>query len=183
MARESMAHLIDVVRQMTGTAEAPYTALVTDAQIEACLDQTESYYNLMPLTPVERIGPGGKIVYNQFRAPMGDWEADAVIQTPHTWAYVEPVMADWVIGRWDMAESRPEGLYISGKTYDRFMAAALVCETILASRELYTFTFSSGGESFNREALRRHYLEQAKLYRSQAHPLITDLVRSDLFGT
>ena len=181
--RTTMAHLIAQVRQMTNTkVGSAYAGLVTDSEVQRCLDDTRTLLSLYELSPVERIAPGGAITRVQWECPWGDWEDTVLLQSGSGWTALTPTVSDLMTGSWTLATSQTSSVYLSGVSYDRYEAAASVLDTVMASGELYTFNFGSGGEQFSRETIRRNYQEQAKTYRQMARPRITQIVRADDTG-
>lgn len=138
MARSSMASLITQVRLMVAD---PYgsTAVMTDDQVQACLDQHRNDERYVQMRPVDRIAAGGAVTYVEFWAPasMTWWESDAAL-VDGSFNTVTPTTSDYVNGRWVFAadQSSVMPLHLSGQWYDVYGAAADACQVIAASVSL-----------------------------------------------
>lgn len=178
MLRPTMMAIILRTRAMIGTPD-PARVTLTDEDVQTALDQHRSDINLCPLRPHETVAEGGKVYYYTFYAPFEDWEGGVKLQTSSTWSMLTPTEEDLQIGRWVFADNQLSPVFITGRTYDRYAAAADLCERMAATM-LTTFDFSAGNGSFSRSQVRQNYLEQAKLYRSQARPRLVQQYRGDV---
>lgn len=175
MSRTGMADLIQRVRSLTFAGTAEYslgTANYWDAdQIEQVLDRHRMDIVREPLMSEERYDSAGSVSYNIFHSGFSHLESgtalfieDAVGDDRGTATY----SGDYQRGVFTFADNQHgTALYLTGRTYDPFGAAAEVLESWAAS-EARSFDFSADGQSFNRSQKAQGLREQARILRKRA---------------
>ena len=191
--RTTLADLITAVRLLINdpsdpTATPPVVAKFTDQQLQDALDHQRIDINYLELSTKPEILPGGTVVWFDYYALAGtqkltDWEADEVLQGYPNFAVLTPITSDELTGHWtfDLTTSqygqRPP-VYIRGKSFDRFAAAAELLEDWAAQLTL-EFTFSSNSQRFMLEQQSANLLRQADRYKLKARPRTLQLTRAD----
>lgn len=176
--RESLGELVARVRVLIGdTGDTP---VFEDADIAAALDtwRTDMHYAQLTPTPVWT-GPIAE--YFVYTAPLTDWEADAVLYDSSNSA-LTPLYSDLQAGRWEFAENTPPPVYIVGKSYDVYAAAADMLEA-WAARVALDFDFSADGGQFSRSQKRGALMAVAEQYRRRSRPRCCVMVHKDINTT
>jgi hypothetical protein len=172
MSRTSMAVLITRVRFMVGDpliAGTPVTSTFTDDQIQDALDHHRTDVIQLRLIPRATLTTTGA-QWKDYQAPCGFWEDDVVIVDP-TFNAVTPATSDELTGHWTFTVSTLPNLYITGKAYDMYGAAAEILEAWSGIvRAEGDFDFSEDGQSFSRSQKGRGLDAQAAEYRRKALP-------------
>lgn len=177
MPRSSMATLISRTRDLIGDP-AGASAVWTDDQIQGYLDQYREDVIELDLDAVPFHAPGGALSYKQFFANRGDWEDDDVL-TDVTFTTVTPDSKDTRVGVWNFNTGRTNAiLYLTGKSYDLYRAAAELCEAWAAKVKL-DFDFETDGQKFSRAQKAEALLELAKTYRRKRRVGKGKLIRTD----
>lgn len=180
--RSSMFHLIDHVRGLIADP-ASTTQVFADLEIQDELDRTRLYIRTMPLMPspsIEPTGTGsGQVVHKEFFASLGVWENDAILQQGTDWTTVTPASADLIRGVWTFATDMTVALYVTGKLYDAYGAAASLLE-MWAGRFKLQYDALSDDQEFMRSQKQKQLLMQAQAYRRRSRPLTVRQNRSDL---
>lgn len=196
--RASMSHLIAEVRKMIGDP-ASVNQQFADQDIQ---DKLEEYRDdvrmeVLQIAPsiVNTASTGNQPVtifadyYSRFQA----WESDAVLQANNTttgasWVVVTPVVSEWLVGHWQFesdvfttgtAPGQYPPVFITGKVYDRWVAAADLLEYWAATLTC-AYDFATDGQSFKRSQMMDAKLRLAALYRKKAKPRVAKMVRSDV---
>jgi len=160
--RSSMAHLIAYVRQLIGDTSG---AQFTDDAVQEALDLYREEVSREELTAVPRI-IGGTVEYHRFTSYRGFWESDAEI-TDAAGAVVVPDVVNWLTGVFEFTASRQPPLFIHGKRYDVYGAAAEMLEQ-WASALAREYDFSTDGDTFRRSQQAEALLRQAAQYRTRS---------------
>lgn len=184
-ARVTMAALITAVRVLINDPANPddSAALFKDQQIQDALDHTREDVNYLDLAPKQSIQAGGTVVWLDYYAMigsvgLGDWEADAVLQGYPNFAVLTPATSDYLVGHWTFTVTQRPPVFIVGKNYDRFAAAAEILED-WASQLKLGFSFSSDSQKFNVKEQSDNILQLADRYKQRARPRMLQMVRSD----
>ena len=188
--RATMVALIARVKQLLGPCADDS---LTDADIQDALDRSRLRVNLLRLTPIDTVMPGGQVRYYEFSAPFQDWELGYRIQASgnqasgvtlgdgSAWQTVTPSDAYDLDGRWVFSDYFYCDLFISGYSHDPYAAAAELLDT-LAATQARTFSFTTGGQTFNKGQILSNYQQLAQLMRRKARPISADMVRGDSWG-
>jgi len=188
--RATMQALIARVKQLLGPCADDS---LSDADIQDALDRHRLKANLLRLQPLDTVIPGGQVRYYEFTAPLTDWERGYTIQASgnqasgitlgdgSAWQAVTPSVANDLEGRWRFADYFFCDLFITGYSYDVYAAAAS-CVDQLAATQLRTFSFTAGGQTFNKNQILQNYREFARDLRRQARLVSADMVRGDVWS-
>jgi hypothetical protein len=183
--RGSMAQLITRTRSMIGDpnpAPAGCTMQFTDDYIQDTLDLCRIDIAEMRLLPKDVVDPASKfIVWTDFYAQTGPWEQDALIQG-NNWQILIPQESDWLIGRWVFSDSQLLPLYITGKIYDLFEAAADLLEEWAAAASL-SYDITMDQFRFQRSQMQANLLRMAQNYRRKQGLRTFSMFRSDSTGS
>ena len=174
--RNSMAELISRLRSLVGDP-AGADQEFDDQSLQDHLDRHRSEVRYLELTGAETIAPGGAVSYLDYYADRGDWENDEKLYNS-TYAELAPATSDRLTGHWTFAADQDPPVYIVGKAYDVYAAAADLLEA-WAAREKLSFDFDTDGQSFKRSQKAAMLLEMAREYRRQQRPVSVPQVRSD----
>ncbi len=160
--RSSMAHLIAYVRRLIGDTSG---AQFTDDDVQEALDLYREEVSREELTAVPRI-IGGTVEYHRFTSYRGFWESDAEI-TDAAGAAVVPDTVNWLTGVFEFTASRQPPLFIHGKRYDVYGAAADLLEQ-WATEIAREVDFSLGGDRFEAGKRAERMLVLAAQYRARS---------------
>lgn len=175
MSRAGMADLIQRVRSLTYAGTAEYTlgtaSFWDDDQIEQVLDRHRMDIFRERLTREPTYIGGGSVEYRIHYSSFSNLEAgtalfieDSTGENRGTATY----SVDYARGRVDFTQDQAgTALYLTGRCYDPFGAAAEVLEQWAAS-EARQFDFSADGQSFQRSQKAESLREQARLLRKRA---------------
>ncbi len=178
MERPTMGDLIARVRGLIADETAP--TVFTDDRVEAALDDTRQVARYLPLRPEPTRQPDGVLAYFTFYSDLPDWEAGAQL-IDGFWQDVtgQAVEADLQTGCWRFAEGRLPILYLNGRCYDRYAAAAALLEA-WAARLMLEFDFASQNVRYVRSQQAQRLLAQAALYRARSGARRAEMGRSDI---
>lgn len=173
-----MAELISRVRGLVGDP-AGADQVFLDDEVQAALDRYQTVVRYAPLRPEPTPLPGGVLEYRDYYAAVGDWEADEQLYDA-AWNALTPASADRLTGHWTFASpGRQPPVYVVGKHYDVFGAAADLLEQWAAKAKL-EFDFNADGQSFNRSQKARALLLMAAEYRRRQRPDVAVQTRADV---
>lgn len=172
--RASMADLISRVRLLVADP-AGASQVFDDQTVQNALDRHQIVVRYAELRAEPTFGAAG--LYQDYYAGMGDWEADEVLYDA---AYIAltPSAADRLTGHWTFEAGQLPPVYIVGKSYDVYAAAADLLEA-WAAKEKLSFDFNADGQAFQRSQKARALLSLAAQYRRQQRPVSVTLVRGD----
>ena len=175
MARTTMAALIDRVRRMIhDPAGADETW--TDDELQDWLDAHREDVVQRQLGYAETIADGAVVVLD-YAAKDGNWESDAALADSAGTA-LTPDTADYLVGRWTFAAHQAPPVYVSGRSYDVYAAAADALEARAAQVAL-AFDFTADGATYHRSQQGEALLRLARQYRGQARVRVARMVRTD----
>jgi hypothetical protein len=172
-----MADLISRLRLLIGDP-AGGSQVFADQELQDALDLRRDDVRYLAPAAAETIAPGGTVQYLDYYADRAPWEADEAL-VDGNWATLTPASADRVVGRWTFAASTPPPVYVTGKVYDLYAAAADVLEAWAATVKL-DFTFTTDGQQFTRAQKFNQIAALAADYRRRSRPQAVRQVRSDL---
>ena len=172
MARATLSELISLVRRLTNAQVADFT----DDQVQGFLDARRLDVVRAPL----RSRPNSRGEYLDYYSDFPFWEPDALLEGAGGTA-LTPSVSEWLAGHWRFASHTPPPVYITGKAYDVYGAAADLLEA-WASKVALEFDFSSDGGSFQRSQKREALLDLAKAYRRQSWAVSVVMYRDDILG-
>lgn len=183
--RASMADLIARVRRYIGDPAGP-NAFFADTDLQDQLDEYRRTVRYAPLLPGPTLQPGTLYDYLDYYSSVGNWEADEVL----TWtdfSVLSPVTADRLTGHWTFDNSAgPAGqyppVYVTGKFYDLWAAAADLLEQWAGMLATTSIDFSAEGNSFKASQPVNAKMALARQYRTKALATSSPVRRTDLAG-
>lgn len=149
----------------------------TDDEVQDALDAHRMDVRYLELTAAETLQQSGPVLYKDYYAPYSPWESDETLVNG-SWAAVTPTTAERFNGHWTFAAGQDPPVYIIGKVFDLYGAAADLLETWAAKLKL-EFDFSADGQSFQRAQKATRLLELAGEYRQKQRPVVIRQVRAD----
>jgi hypothetical protein len=174
--RSSMAALIARVRSMINDT-AGATQQFADTEIQDVLDESRQAVYNGALKPIPTFS-GATIQYLNYEAELGSWEDDLVLKQ-FLITVVTPATSENIVGRWTFAATALPPVFITGKTYDVYCAAADLLER-WSARYATRFDFSSDSQSFHVSQAMRQLQKLAQSYRASQRAGSLNVMRSDL---
>jgi hypothetical protein len=175
-----MTALIQRVRILTNDLLPANSGQIFDDQtVQDVLDASRMDVKNGRLTPRPTFN-GSSLLYQDYYSELGDWEDDAVFKQYLT-VSVLPSSLEPIAGHWGFTTSVLPPVFISGKSFDIYRAAADLLERQAAKWTL-EYSFTSDGQSFQRGQAIQNLLMLAKGYRQKQRPRSFSFGRSDLRG-
>ena len=175
MARTSMSALIDRVRRLVNDP-AGADEIFTDDEVQDWLDAHRDEVIELELAYATQLVAGVTVVL-EYAAEQGGWEDDAAL-TDANGATLTADALNLVVGRWTFNAHQQPPVYLTGRSYDVYAAAADAMEARAAQVAL-AFDFSADGASYSRSQQGEALLRLAKQYRGRSRPTIARMVRND----
>ena len=196
MARTGMTDLIATLRGMTESGTADWTlgtvSFWSDNHVQDVLDLHRKDYVFQELMPYPTQGSGGTVLYNQYRAPVGNFEqttgGTAIFYVQDgTGANVGTALysVDYVRGVVTFASNtRGTSYFLTGSSYDLNAAAADIWNRKASHYAASAFNFSTDNHSVSREAIHQHCMQMAAKFESLSGDSIqsVQLWRNDTDG-
>jgi hypothetical protein len=180
-----MAALITRVRALI--SDSGGSPQFSDDQVQDALDATRITYDYLLLEPHPTLRNCSATTYGLFVSPVGGgWEADYVLYDSARATVVNDPSSEVVNdGRFLRDNSNTDRfLYICGKQYDIYDAAAELCETWASDlKAQYDLQTGAGVLGRHRSALSQKYgqtVATAQLMRSRARARSISTVRRDV---
>ncbi len=173
--RLSMADLIARVRLLIHDV-AGASQVFGDQEIQDVLDTHHTDVRYLELEAAATLSPASTQYLDYYAG--GCWEADETL-VDGSYNTLTPDTADQLIGHWTFAASQNPPVYIIGKTYDVYAAAADLLEA-WAAREKLSFDVDADGARFSRSQKAEMLLQLAAQYRRQQQPVMAAMVRNDI---
>lgn len=176
--RPTMENLIARLRVLVNDPSSA-TQLFSDQQIQDVLDERDTRLDLryLALAPAPTY-TGNTIYYYDYFSDLGDWEDDNTFWQWRINQFV-PATVENIAGHWVFSQTVLPPVYMIGKTYDIYRAAANLLERQAAQWSL-AFNFSADGQSFQRSQAAIALRNLALQYRQQQRPSTINLLRTDL---
>lgn len=176
MTRTSMATLIARVRLLINdTAGASQQFSDDDIQSVMDVSRQDVYNGPLEAKPTYT---GTTIQYLDYFASLGDWEDDVVLKQFLT-VTVTPSLSENIVGHWQFAQTTLPSVFITGKTYDVYRAAADLLER-WAARWTLSYDVNVDGQGLKRSQAAIALRDLAKQYRMQQRAFAINVSRSDL---
>jgi len=173
-----MASLITRVRLLINDP-AGGSQIFADQDVQDVLDASRQDIGNVALTAFPTYS-GSTIQYLDYYSDWTDWEDDVVLKQYLT-QVVTPSASENIVGHWMFAANKFPPVYISGKTYDVYRSAADLLER-WAAKWVLSYSFTSDGQSFQRQQAAHMLQALAKTYRQKQRPRSIIATRSDLVG-
>jgi len=158
----------------------------TNDQIAAALDAHRVSHTNEKLRSEQVLLPTGVKLYREHFSEFTNWESSAVLRDA-TGATLTPTagagLTDYLIGYFYFSAGQNPPVYIDGKTYDVYAAAADILEDWAAVAK-DEFDFTSAGATYGKKAAAKgqvftQYEALIKRYRAMSQPRVVRLVRGD----
>ena len=178
--RASMAWLITHVRKLINDPETEGgpTPNFTDDTLQYVLDDRQAWARYAPLRAERRILPGGLIEYHDYFADFGFWESDVQV-LDRTYTPITPdVTNDLEIGYFEFTLNILPPVWIVGKYYDCYGAAADALER-WATQFALDIDFKAQGMEYQRTQRITNLQNLAAMYRARSRPKIAVAWRDD----
>ncbi len=171
-----MSDLIERTRELIGDPAGADEEFSGQA-VQNAIDRTRIRAHYTALTP-DPTRSAGVVSYLAYYADYGDWESDVQL-VDMSYNTLTPSTSDYQEGRWTFATSTSPSVYLVGKTYDIYGAAADLLEQ-WAGRLADQFDVTVEGEgSYKRSQTPQRLEAQAGLYKSRMRPLMGFMGRLD----
>ena len=176
--RTTMAALIARVRLLiSDQLPAGSGQIFADQDIQDVLDESRVDRSNVQLQASPTYS-GNTIQYLDYYSELGGWEDDFTLKQ-YLINVVTPATSEPIVGHWTFATTTLPGVYISGKIYDVYRAAADLLERWSAKWAL-SYDFSADGQSFHRSQASGSLQKLAQSYRHKQRPTTSSLTRTDL---
>jgi hypothetical protein len=169
--RPTMMFLVREVRRLIGDDGPASERVWTDDELEQFLD---AYRTVVVRAPLE---PSFPIPTQFWRSRCPYWEQGARLTIGTTDATV--VVEDSLYGEWELEIETIGPVYVTGRTYDVYAAAADALEA-WAAREKLAYDVTLDGQSLRRSQVGERLLALAQSYRRRARPRQAQVTRSDI---
>jgi len=180
--RATMANLISRVRVLTNdTLPLGSGQIFTDQDVQNVMDETRLDVQNLALRPVATYS-GSSVQYLDYYSDpgMGNWEDDLIIKQYRT-ILTTPTTIEPIVGHFTYSTTTLPPLYIYGKSYDCYRAAADLLER-WAAKWVLLYSFTSDSQSFQRSQATDKLLKLAHSYRAKQRALTISLARADIAG-
>ena len=174
--RSTMAALISRVRLLINDPSGG-SQIFADQDIQDVLDESRTDMRNVQLR-AEPTYVGNTISYLDYYSDLGGWEDDFVLKQ-YLITVVTPATSEPIVGHWTFASTTLPGVYITGKQYDVYRAAADLLER-WAAKWVLAYSFTSDGQSFQRAQASQQLLKQADSYRRKQRAMSIGFSRGDL---
>lgn len=174
--RSTMAALIARVRLLINDP-AGTSQVFADQDIQDILDASRADVKNGVMVPKPTF-VGSQIQFLDYYTKLGDWEDDLVIKQ-YLINQVTPATSEPIAGHWTFSTTTLPPLYISGKTYDLYRAAADLLER-QAAMWVLRYTVNVDGQSLQRGQVTTALQNLAKTYRMKQRAGTIHTVRSDI---
>ena len=151
----------------------------TDQTIQDVMDESREDIKNLALVPKVTFS-GSTMQYLDYYSRLTNWEDDYVIKQYLTVDITSSVTtAEPISAHWYFSTTKLPPIYISGKTYDIYRAAADLLER-LAAQYMLRFDFTTDGQSFRASQMHDKILDMALHYRMKQRARSISMNRSDL---
>jgi len=194
-ARSGMTAIIEELRTMTEAGTAEYTVGTTsywsDNALQDILDihRVDVIHN--PLIPYPVVGSGGTSLYYDYRSTFGFWEqttgGTAIFYVQNgggTTVGTALYTPDYRRGQITFSsDTTGSALYITGRSYDLYAAAANIWRKKAAHYAPTSFDFSTDNHTVSRSKVYEHCLQMASYFDGQGNSAIesVEMTRGDMY--
>lgn len=168
--RPTMGHLVQQVRRLIGDDGPVSERVWTDEELEQFLDNCRTVIDRAPLLPALPLPT------RLWKARYPYWEQDARLTVGSS--EIAVLAEDALSGEWELEAETHGPVFVTGRTYDVYAAAADVLEA-WAARERLAYDIHLDGQTLRRAQVGERLLALAQSYRRQARPRQAIVVRSD----
>ena len=170
-----MASLITSVRTLINDP-AGASQIFDDQTIQDVMDESREDVYSQQLTG-KPTWVGGTMQYLDYESEMSSWEDGMVLK--QFWTIpVTPSLIEPIAGHFQFAANTLPPVFITGRLFDRYRAAADLLER-LAAKWMLSYSFSSDGQSFQRGQATLHLEKRIQALRRHQRAGTISLVRTD----
>ncbi len=155
---------------------AGVSQVFTDQDVQDVLDESRQDVYSMQLTGKPTWSATG-FVYLDYLTELGGWEDGMVLKQFFT-IVVTPSVIEPIAGHFQFAANTLPPVFLTGKLYDVYRAAADLLER-LAAKWMLSYSFSSDGQSFQRGQATLHLEKRIQALRRRQRAGTISLVRTD----
>jgi hypothetical protein len=177
--RSTMANLISRVRLLINDPFGNNPQIFSDQQIQDVLDASRQNMRYLPLAASPTY-IGTTISYLDYYADLTDWEDDVTFFQFLT-IPVTPSASENIAAHWTWAQTTLPPVFLIGKTYDVYRAAADLLER-MAAQWVLSYNISVDGQNLQRGQAATALQGLARTYRMQQRAHIIGTIRTDLSG-
>lgn len=170
--RTSMAALIDRIRLMIGdTVNATAAPQFSDVDIQGALDRRRMDVRYEVLTPQVTF-TSNAYQYLDYYSVYGYWETDVTLLGP-SYQPLTPDISELMLDTAHFVFPAGAGngqyppVYLAGKTYDIYAAAADLLEVWASNVTRTNYDFTADGATFRRSQIGQGLMAQASQYRAK----------------
>ena len=145
----------------------------TDDDLQAFLDARRRDVRRDQLT----VEPDGDGSYREYYSSYENWEQDAVLEDAGG-NELSPASSEWLVGHWSFASSTPPPVFITGKVYDVYGAAADLLEA-WAAKVALEYDVAVGDQRLSRSQKAKALLALAEQYKRRMMPTVAVMERGD----
>jgi hypothetical protein len=181
MARATLAEILARVRLLVNDRGTPPT--FSDDELADTLDQRRSDFFQEPLQEQVTYFAGKPAAWLDYYAPfdLQWWEGDVQLYA-NTFAPITPATSDLSGGHWTFTTSQNPPVYITGKLFDLYAAAADVLDLWIAQLKLEYDTRQDQRNQFMRQQRITTMTDLAASYRAKQQPQSVTMTRPDTVG-
>lgn len=173
--RGTMASLIQRTRTLINDTSG--TPIFTDQVVQDVLDARRMDVVNGTLTGRPTY-TGSTLQYLDYFSDWSDWE-DSPVLKQYLVTTVTPSVSENIVGHWQFAANTFPPIFITGRTYCLYGAAADLLER-LAAQWVLLYSVTVDGQSLQRSQATANLLSLARRYRMQQRAGSLTLVRSDI---
>ena len=174
--RSTMNALISRTRLLISDP-AGSSQVFADQDIQDVLDESREDIKNLAMIPKATYS-GATLSYLDYYTKLTNWEDDYTLKqyltVPVTASSAEPIA-----GHWTFASNTFPDVYITGKSYDIYRAAADLLERWAAKLEL-RFDFTTDGQSFRVSQMADALQKLAETYRKKQRARSISMTRNDI---
>lgn len=173
--RSTMLALISRTRLLVNDP-AGVNQQFSDQDYQDILDESRMDVRNAPLRPQATFS-GSSILWLDYYSEFSQWEDDVVLKQ-FLINTITPSLSEPIPGHWQFSINTLPPVYINGKTYDIYRAAADLLER-WASRWVLSYNVGVDGQSLQRSQAHTMLLDLSHQYRLKQRAHVISTVRSD----
>lgn len=177
--RSTMSELIARVRTLINDPSGS-SQTFDDQTIQDVMDESRADIKNEVMIPKPTF-TGSTIQFVDYYTHLGGWENDYVIKQYLVTA-VTPATSEPIAGHWTFSTSTLPPLYISGKTFDVYRAAADLLERMAAQWAL-RYNITVDGQNLQRSQASAMLLNLAQTHRQKQRAHTLHVTRTDIKST
>lgn len=178
------ATMSDLITRVSLMIADPTNALITQQEVQDKLDECrfDIWQDLLTFS-LTFLNPGGMQYLDYYYKPGNDarakqkgfFEANEVLING-SFSTLSPTTSDELVGHWTFAVSQPPPVFIRGRRFDIYRAAADLIDYKIANLAATALDFTSDGQSFHLNQQIQTLLQMQTTYRRKQEA-ITHMTR------